>query len=42
MVIHVNGGTQLRVVTKIWILQSIDPSSTIYHLYDYKEVPCTL
>lgn len=32
MVIHVNGGMQLRVVTKIWILQLVDPISTIIYI----------
>ena len=32
MVIHVNGGMQLRVVSKIWILQLVDPSSTVIYL----------
>lgn len=32
MVIHVNGGMQLRVVSKIRILQLVDPSSTVIYL----------
>lgn len=32
MVIHVNGGMQLRGVTKIWILQLVDPSSTVIYI----------
>ena len=32
MVIHVNGRMQLRVVTKIWILQLVDPISTIIYI----------
>lgn len=32
MVIHVNGGMQLRVVSKIWILQLVDPRSTAIYI----------